>query len=294
MARKPSKKTTKRSNKKTSVKNEQTKPASRAEKALLNIRNNIDKQEKNLLIARDNLRKKRRDAAKKSTQSAGLLVAKAQSRVEVNMLKLHNMSKDLIAIRAQVKTESLLKNIKDIEERAVEKLELYEIALLQTAEKDLGIAVEKFKSRWQKKRALIDERRLKARKRKNRSKQKVVEKRAHTEIRAVKRKADKSLNKPVKVPKSPGRPRKDSDPELLPETGRTSARSTTVKAKTVTATRGQPKKKVTNGRSVTGTHKKRGRPPGKAKPRASTAGAKTRRPAVKKPSVKGKSSGAKS
>lgn len=259
-----------KTNSKTSVKKDQPLSESRAERALAAVRNNFNKQKDNLLIARDSLRKKRLDATKKGTKAVSLLVDKAQNRVATNVLKLDKLSRDLLTIKAQAKAESIIKNIKIYERRALEKLASFEISLLQNAEEDLGLAVDKFKSRWQKKRALLDERKLKARKRKNRSKLKDLEKKTRTEVRSIQRKSNKALNKPVRVPKSPDRPRKKSDSEVSPKKSNASSKTAVVKKKSTTAKGKAVPNKSNKARSGARVAKRRGSPTVKEKSKQTT------------------------
>ena len=271
-----------KTNKKTNVKKEEHPPLiSRAEKALAAVRNNIDKHQDSLQVARENLRNRRRNAAKKGTQALNILVDKAQTRVEANVIKLDKFGRDLVEIKARVKTEAKLKNIKDFEQRTMEKLVLYEKSLMKNAEEEFDLALDKFKSRWHKKRVLLDKRKLKASVRKNKNKLKEFEKRIAAEIRALQRKSSKALSKPAMIPKSPGRPRKASEPEVSSTKPKTKTQKSAVKAKSTTSKSAKTTSSKKKTQAVIPAAKKRGGTPGKDKSNSKTVASKTAKAAVK-------------
>ena len=272
MARPAAKKAKKNTVNKTPKRVKQLSTKDKVEKSLKSARAEVERQQENLRAARNTLRARRIEAAKKGTRGSKSLVDKAYAAVARNVVSLDKLQRKASVEKAKVKIEKILQQAKSAELRAEEKILALEIKLTEQAENQLKITLEKFEARWLKKRALSDARKLKIAKRNALSKGKVLAKKAQTEIRVVEKKVAKATAKPVASPGRPGRPKKGAAAQA--------ASGASASKKAAPKRRGRPPKSAAKTVSA-GAPKKRGRPPkakiaDKGKAPASKAALKTK------------------
>ncbi len=233
-------------NKKVARKSNKESSVNKVEMAFRSAQKEVKLQQKNLRAARDALRSRRKEAAKRGTRASIRFVEQAYKVVAKNVVSMDKSSRSASLAKARYKVQKIMQQAESAELRAEEKVLAFEKMLAGQAEEQLKTALDKFEARWRKKRTLTDARKLRVAKKSASTRARTAVKKAQVEVRAVERKTAKRAAKPIVSPGRPGRPKKQT------------VATTTVK-KTVPKKRGRPPG-AKSGKASAGLVKKRGRP----------------------------------
>ncbi|MBV1930899.1 MAG: hypothetical protein KUG71_04210 [Porticoccaceae bacterium] len=230
----------------------------------------VERHQNNLRIARGKLKARRVEAAKKGTRASQALVDRAYAAVAKAVVSVDEAHRKASLVKAKVKVAKILQQVESAEVSAEERILALEVRLAGQAEEHLKSTLEKFETRWRKRRALMDARKLKLAKRSASSKVKSAAKKAQMEIKTVEKKAAKSLAKPVKTPGRPGRPKREAAVQTKVAKAAPKKRGRPATAKPASAVSATPKKRSRPAKSAAAKGvatkapvsavKKRGRP----------------------------------